>query len=905
MSNNTYTAWWKSTDYAYKNTDTGNFVGDGVLAGANWYLHVLPGLMAGLIAIIFVGITYSNIKNYEVKNNAVKQLGVIINQGAKDFLTAEYKWLFVFVTFIFIAVSCLLIGSKNSVGEAVPEFGLLTALPLLFGALLSSYAGWFGMDVATLSNTVTVEAANKSINEGLRMAFKSGSVMGFSVTGFGISGLSIMYLIFRGALTNPLEADVWQYLSGFGFGASCIALFARVGGGIYTKAADVGADLVGKVEADVPEDHPNNAAVIADNVGDNVGDVAGMGADLFESYVGSIIAACTLATQQFNATTGTLEIQRSAIALPFWISGFGIICSMIGTAFVTTDTEVVDPGEDASSEEKFAAANKTLNALLSSINRGIRGASLMVVVCAAVCCAVMFKDVSMGWRIFAAIIIGLLSGILIGAFTEYCTSYTEAPTQGIAKKGETGPATVIIQGLGVGMIGTAVPTFIIVIAICACNALVGLYGISIAAVGMLSTLGITLATDAYGPVADNAGGIAEMVSDVHPDEGDPDYLKESVRDNTDALDAMGNTTAATGKGFAIGSAVLTSAGLIAAFMDAAGVPATGINIREPLVLSGVLIGASLPFIFAAITMLSVGRAAEAMIYEVRAQFAETPELKMKKYLKGQMYKVDTGKDANGKQTYGAICEEGDDKAIVFLPDYKECIKISTDASIYEMLIPGCMAVFMPIAIGFLLTSKGLAGMLVGALSSGFMLAVTMSNAGGAWDNAKKFVEKTEKKGTDKHSATVTGDTVGDPFKDTSGPALNILIKLMSVISLVIAPQLKALQIKNGIVQDWETTGVIIGAIILVLLFGFTYFWQGRIDAFYKAKEQDMIQRQKANADKIEAAKKAAEAEETDAGPTDLGDVEMVAKTDDDKAETEEVAKPQEDAKPQEEKKDSE
>ena len=350
---------------------------------------------------------------------------------------------------------------------------------------------------------------------------------------------------------------------------------------------------------------------------------------------------------------------------------------------------------------------------------------------------------------------------------------------------------------------------------------------------MLSTLGITLATDAYGPVADNAGGIAEMVADVHPDESDPSYLKAEVRDNTDALDAMGNTTAATGKGFAIGSAVLTSAGLIAAFMDAAGVPATGINIREPLVLSGVLIGASLPFIFAAITMLSVGRAAEAMIYEVRAQFAETPELKQKKYLKGQMYKINKGKDGNGKQLYGDICEKDDKGAIEFLPDYTECIKISTDASIYEMLIPGCMAVFMPIAIGFLLTSKGLAGMLVGALSSGFMLAVTMSNAGGAWDNAKKFVEKTEKKGTDKHSATVTGDTVGDPFKDTSGPALNILIKLMSVISLVIAPQLKALQIdETGMVKDWETTGVIIGAVILVFLIAFTYWWQTRINASF-------------------------------------------------------------------------
>jgi H(+)-translocating pyrophosphatase len=897
MSNTTTTVttpdlWWKTAGHTYTNKDTGAF--GTTFSDGNWFLHVLPGLICGIVGLIFVVFTYNQIRNYKVTNEAVKKLGVIINRGAKDFLTAEYKWLLVFVIFIFVAVSVLLIGSKNSQNEAVNEFGLLTALPLLFGAGLSAYTGWFGMDVATLSNTVTVEAASKNINEGLRMAFKSGAVMGFSVTGFGITGLSIMYLIFRGALESPLEPDVWQYLSGFGFGASCIALFARVGGGIYTKAADVGADLVGKVEADVPEDHPNNAAVIADNVGDNVGDVAGMGADLFESYVGSIIAACTLATQQFNVRSGTFELQRSAIALPFWISGFGILCSIIGTFLVSTDTEVKEVAEDATSEEKFAAANETLNALLYSINRCIRGASLLVVIIAAVCCALLFgSDPEIGWKIFACIIIGLLSGIFIGMFTEYCTSYTEAPTQGIAKKGETGPATVIIQGLGVGMIGTAVPTFIIVIAICACNALVGLYGISIAAVGMLSTLGITLATDAYGPVADNAGGIAEMVSDVHPDKDDPDYLSEDVRDNTDALDAMGNTTAATGKGFAIGSAVLTAAGLIAAFMDAAGVPqATGINIREPLVLSGILIGASLPFIFAAITMLSVGRAAEAMIYEVRAQFAETPELKQKKYLKGQMYKVDKGKDENGKQLYGEICEKGDSNAIEFLPDYKECIKISTDASIYEMLIPGCMAVFMPIAIGFLLTSKGLAGMLVGALSSGFMLAVTMSNAGGAWDNAKKFVEKTEKKGTDKHSATVTGDTVGDPFKDTSGPALNILIKLMSVISLVIAPQLKALQINEyGVVQDWEPRGVAIGATILVILFAFTYFWQGRIDAFYKAKEQDMIKRQEANADRIKAIEDALNENEG----VDGGDIEMV----------ENPVKSEEDSKPDEEKKDDE
>merc|ERR1711968_297014 len=873
--------WWRSSDYEYVNKDIGNMA-DKALAGDNWFVHALPGTIAGVIALIFVVVTYYGLLQYktQIENKEMLKLGNIIMNGAKDFLKAEYYWLLIFVVFVFTALSLILIGSKNKDGAAVDAFGVYTALPLLLGAALSSGAGWLGMVVATMSNVITVHASNVSINEGLKQAFKSGAIMGFSVTGLGIFRLALLYLIYSQAGAD--ERDLWQYLSGFGFGASCIALFARVGGGVYTKAADVGADLVGKVEADVPEDHPNNAAVIADNVGDNVGDVAGMGADLFESYVGSIIAACTLATQQFSEDTGTYEIQRSAIALPFWLAGFGIVCSMIGTFLVKTDAKIEETKEDASDEEKLEAANKVLESLLAAINKGIYLAGLLVVIVSAVLVSVLFEDQELAWKIFGCIVIGLISGIAIGYFTEYSTSYTETPTQGIANKGETGPATVIIQGLGVGMIGTSVPTLVIVIAICACNALMGLYGIAIAAVGMLATLGITLATDAYGPVADNAGGIAEMISDLYPDESDPNYLKPEVRDNTDALDAMGNTTAATGKGFAIGAAVLTAAGLIAAFMDAAGVPASGINIREPLVLSGVLIGASLPFIFAAITMLSVGRAAEAMIYEVRAQFAETPELKQKKYLKGQMYKVDKGKDENGKQLYGEICEKGDSNAIEFLPDYKECIKISTDASIYEMLIPGCMAVFMPIAIGFLLTSKGLAGMLVGALSSGFMLAVTMSNAGGAWDNAKKFVEKTEKKGTDKHSATVTGDTVGDPFKDTSGPALNILIKLMSVISLVIAPQLKALQIdgETGMIKDWEITGVIVGVIILVFLIAFVFFWQTRINAFYKDKEQDMIKRQKANADKIALAAKAAasEDEEADAG-ADAGEIEMVENPD--------------------------
>jgi len=823
MSNTTLSQyWWKTSGYEYTNEDTGMAL---FSLEANWYLHALPGTIAGLIALIFVIITYQGLVAYKknITNEEMLKLGDIIMNGAKDFLRAEYKWLAVFVVFIFTALSLLLIGSENNANEKVDAFGFYTALPLLFGAALSSGAGWFGMVVATMSNVITVHASNVSINEGLKQAFKSGSIMGFSVTGLGIFGLSIMYYIYRSAVGN--EADTWQYLSGFGFGASCIALFARVGGGIYTKAADVGADLVGKVEAGVPEDHPNNAAVIADNVGDNVGDVAGMGADLFESYVGSIIAAATLATQQFKLETGTLDVQRSAIALPFWISGFGIVCSMIGTCLVKTDAKIEETKEGATDEEKLEAANKVLESLLSAINKGIYFAGVLVVIFSAVCVSILFKDAVLGWKIFGCIVIGLLSGIIIGYFTEYSTSYTETPTQGIADKGETGPATVIIQGLGVGMIGTSVPTLVIVVAICACNALMGLYGIAIAAVGMLATLGITLATDAYGPVADNAGGIAEMISDLYPDENDPCYLKPEVRDNTDALDAMGNTTAATGKGFAIGSAVLTAAGLIAAFMDAAGVPESGINIRDPLVLSGVLIGASLPFIFAAITMLSVGRAAEAIILEVRRQFTETPELKT--VLHGKIY----------KNQNGDVCAKDAEGAKEFSPDYTKCIAISTDASIMEMLIPGMMAVFMPVAIGFLLTSKGLAGMLVGALSSGFMLAVTMSNAGGAWDNAKKYVEKSGKKGTEHHDATVVGDTVGDPFKDTSGPALNILIKLMSVISLVIAPKLKALQLCPmkgklafetecipGQILAWEPVGVIIGAVILLLLMLFSYFW---------------------------------------------------------------------------------
>merc|ERR1719353_2320754 len=474
-------------------------------------------------------------------------------------------------------------------------------------------------------------------------------------------------------------------------------------------------------------------------------------------------------------------------------------------------------------DEKRQANNIVLVKLLKSINRGIHFAGLLVTVVAAACCFVLFKDPTIAAKLFGCILIGLLSGILIGAFTEYSTSYTESPTQNITKSGKTGPATVVIQGLGVGMIGTVVPTVIIVIAICACNALGGLYGIAIAAVGMLSTLSITLATDAYGPVADNAGGIAEMIEE----------LSEEVRDNTDALDAMGNTTAATGKGFAIGSAVLTSIGLIAAFMEAAGL--SMVSLASPLVLSGVLIGAMLPFVFAAVTMLSVGKSAEAIIFVVRDEFQKYPMLKTHLlneeaieagYTGPPVYQEDQSVDKDG--AHHGKCKKGD----TIVPDYERCIAIATTAAIKEMVIPGALAVFMPIIIGFILSSKGLAGTLIGSLSSGFMLAVAMSNAGGAWDNAKKFAKQLglNKTNKDHFDATVVGDTVGDPFKDTSGPALNILIKLMSVISLVIAPMLKSLQVENGVVQEWKPVSVAIGCGILVVLIVACYLLQRYIDA---------------------------------------------------------------------------
>jgi K(+)-stimulated pyrophosphate-energized sodium pump len=612
------------------------------------------------------------------------------------------------------------------------------------------------------------------------------------VVALGIAGLSAVYLICGYEYNDGLA---FQVLAGFGFGASSIALFARVAGGIYTKAADVGADLVGKVEAGIDEDDPHNPAVIADNVGDNVGDVAGMGADLFESFVGSIIAAATLAKNDRQ------------IALPFFLASAGIFCSMIGMMAVST-------------KEKGEGKNSNLSALMWALEKGMYTACFFFVIAAFVICFVLDKM----YGEFACVVIGLISGALIGKVTEYFTSFDFAPVQSIKDRGKTGPATVVIQGLGVGMLSCVPPVAILVVCILACSAIKGEYGIAIAAVGMLATLGITLATDAYGPVADNAGGLAEM---------DPSIPGE-VRDKTDALDALGNTTAATGKGFAIGSAVLTSLSLLAAFKDQVNInfdhqyyitgAASGsagsliaLDIGEPTVLAGVLFGAMLPYMFAALTMISVGKAAAEIIQEVRRQFQTIPGLVdiIKLGLTGEalpgdyIVKVTSGTNKatsglsseiviEGSSYYTgdkAACDavQGDDKLVfakAILPDSDKCVAISTRSSVREMIAPGAYAILAPLFIGFTVGPRCLMGVLVGSISSGCMVAIMMSNAGGAWDNGKKLCEKLGIKKTDQGTACIVGDTVGDPFKDTSGPALNILLKLMSMVSLTIAPLIK-------------------------------------------------------------------------------------------------------------------
>jgi len=724
------------------------------------------------VALIMVFVLMARVNKAPVGEGKQLFIAKQISEGATSFLKTEYTYLLPFV----VAVAAFIVGilegqdTAPTYFESVPskhKGGWQTMICFLLGAALSASAGWAGMKVATQTNVKTMEAARTGLNPALQIAFAGGAVMGFSVVAFGILGLTVLFYIFATAQNTPTIAgapfsgsdidmrDAIRYLSGFGFGASAIALFARVAGGIYTKAADVGADLVGKVESDIPEDDPRNPATVADNVGDNVGDVAGMGADLFESFCGSIIACAALSNN------------NRELALPFWISGFGILAATIGFWTVSTKD------------------NATQSELLHALHRGVYSSSILVVVFSIACVEILFDGNKQGYRYFGCVILGLVAGILIGEATEFCTSYAYGPTKSITHAGSAGgAATVIIQGLGIGMISVFPPTIIIVATVIACfnvanGGAEGLYGISIAAVGMLSTLGVTLATDAYGPVADNAGGIAEMSPDV----------PEEVRDRTDRLDALGNTTAATGKGFAIGSAVLTALSLMNAFVK--DVPydlngstrglANAMLLTDAYVLSGVIIGAMLPFLFAALTMLSVRKAAGAIIVEVQRQFRTIPGL------------------LEGKE--GVVC------------DHMACVTMCTKASINEMLLPGILAVMTPISVGLLIGAKCLGGLLAGAIASGFMLAVMMSNAGGAWDNSKKYIENEKVYGgkkSDTHKACVVGDTVGDPFKDTSGPALNILIKLMTIFSLTMAPVFRS---------DWKTYwyGLIVLAVEIIMV----------------------------------------------------------------------------------------
>ncbi|KUO40424.1 MAG: sodium-translocating pyrophosphatase [Hadesarchaea archaeon DG-33-1] len=660
-------------------------------------VEIILASTCGLLALIFAGLLIIKIMRKSQGSSRMKEISDTIHRGAMTFLNKEYKGIAIFV----IVMAGILILAIN----------LETALCFIFGASLSALAGNIGMRVATKSNARTAEAAKQSIGHGLKVGFSSGAVMGMCVVGLGLLGLSIAYNFFPNT----------EIIIGFGFGASSVALFARVGGGIYTKSADMGADLVGKVEARIPEDDPRNPAVIADNVGDNVGDVAGMGADLFESYVGSIIAAMAIG---FAGATGGVKLdQTSAVMFPMLLAAGGIICSIVGTFFVRV------------------RKGARIGDLHAALNKGVFGAAILI----AIVAYFLVRETLGAMEVFYAMLAGLIAGIVIGLSAEYFTESRYSPVKLIATSSQTGPATNIISGFSVGMLSTMVPIIAVCVAIGFAFHFAEFYGIAIAGVGMLSTLGMTLATDTYGPVADNAAGIAEMTG-----------MGQKVRVRAERLDAVGNTTAAIGKGFAIGSAALTALALFLAYTKAAEISTLDIvGEKGFLIIIGLFIGGMLPFLFSALTMRSVGKGASLIVTEVRMQFRRIPGL------------------MRGKAK----------------PNYDRCIEICTMGALKNMVLPALLAVVTPIAVGRILGPEALGGLLAGAIVTGFLLAITLANSGGAWDNAKKYIEegKLGGKGSETHAASVIGDTVGDPFKDTSGPSLNILIKLMAMAALLFAP----------------------------------------------------------------------------------------------------------------------